>query len=406
MDIDRDVVGFLTKQRSTAPAQLRDTFAKLLDLYDKKLWHQLTVALESFLDLPGSGPYLMPLYQEFIIDWEKKMNQLSLVRFTTRAAKQLSDVIRQSLTSIPPPSDPKESLAFLSAQTIKLKEIPDATDAYVLASMEAAHFKLVCGDLDGCQAAIEECEKLLDSLSSTDLTINACFYRVAADYYKLKAAFPQYYHNALLYLSSVNLADLTSDEKVLRAHDLALSALLGEGVYNFGELLMHPILDVLRGTPIEWLRQLLFCFNSGDIDGFDKIIVTPGFRSEPLLVAAIDPANNQLSEKLCLMTLVESVFKKSKESRSRIPFSDISRETRVPVTLVEHLVMKALSLGLIKGQIDEVDQIVEISWVQPRVLDKNQIATIATRLAEWTTNVRARVTGLENEESAMEVFVQ
>ncbi|TPX52139.1 hypothetical protein SeMB42_g01633 [Synchytrium endobioticum] len=392
MDIDRDVVGFLTKTRTSASPPLRQSFGTLLDLYDKKLWHQLTLALEAFVELPASGPYLMPLYQEFIVDWEKNMNQLSLARFATRAAKELQD--------------PKQSLDFLSGVTAKIKDISDAKDAYVLASMETAHFKLVCGDLDGCQAAIDECEKLLDQLPGTDLTINACLYRVAADYYKLKAAFPQYYHNALLFLSSVNLNDLTNEEKVLRAHDLALSALLGEGVYNFGELLMHPILDATRGTPIEWLRQLLFCFNSGDIDGFDRIIASPVFRSEPLLVAAVDPSNNQLSEKICLMTLVESVFKKSKEARSRIPFVDISKETRVPVPLVEHLVMKALSLGLIKGKIDEVDQVVEISWVQPRVLDKNQIDTIAARLAEWSSNVKSRVVDLESDSTASEVFVQ
>lgn len=40
---------------------------------------------------------------------------------------------------------------------------------------------------------------------------------------------------------------------------------------------------------------------------------------------------------------------------------------------VELLVMKALSVGLVKGSIDEVDRRVHMTWVQPRVLDLQQV---------------------------------
>lgn len=40
---------------------------------------------------------------------------------------------------------------------------------------------------------------------------------------------------------------------------------------------------------------------------------------------------------------------------------------------VELLVMKALSAGLVKGSIDEVDKRVLMTWVQPRVLDLQQV---------------------------------
>ena len=41
---------------------------------------------------------------------------------------------------------------------------------------------------------------------------------------------------------------------------------------------------------------------------------------------------------------------------------------------IELLVMRALSLGLVKGSIDQIDSKIFISWVQPRVLDINQVS--------------------------------
>ena len=55
---------------------------------------------------------------------------------------------------------------------------------------------------------------------------------------RLKPRIPQYYENALLFLKSVNQSSLPIKEQVERAHDLALSALMGEGLYNFGELVI------------------------------------------------------------------------------------------------------------------------------------------------------------------------
>jgi 26S proteasome regulatory subunit N9 len=49
--------------------------------------------------------------------------------------------------------------------------------------------------------------------------------------------------------------------------------------------------------------------------------------------------------------------------------------------------MKALSLGLVKGSIDQVDEIARINWVQPKVLDMNQIKSMRQRLTEWDQSV-------------------
>ena len=57
----------------------------------------------------------------------------------------------------------------------------------------------------------------------------------------------------------------------------------------------------------------------------------------------------------------------------QLTFAEIAKETDLPENQVEVMVMRALSLGLVKGTIDQVDGKVNITWVQPRVLDKKQV---------------------------------
>jgi 26S proteasome regulatory subunit N9 len=45
------------------------------------------------------------------------------------------------------------------------------------------------------------------------------------------------------------------------------------------------------------------------------------------------------------------------------------------------------SLKLIRGSLDQVDQKAQITWVQPRVLSKDQIGGLAKRLEEWVSKL-------------------
>jgi len=46
-----------------------------------------------------------------------------------------------------------------------------------------------------------------------------------------------YYKNSLLYLACVDVEkDLTTEDRLSRAHDLSISAFLSDEIYNFGEL--------------------------------------------------------------------------------------------------------------------------------------------------------------------------
>lgn len=70
-------------------------------------------------------------------------------------------------------------------------------------------------------------------------------------------------------------------------------------------------------------------------------------------------------------------------------FKEIAEETRLRENEVELLVMKALAQGLVRGAIDQVAGIVHMTWVQPRVLDRNQIANMVQRLDLWCKDVNS-----------------
>lgn len=348
-------------------------------LHEQKLWHQLTVKLNEFYELKETIPLQMNLFRDFISKFSDKIAPLSLAMFASKSSMTLS---------------PQEGIEFLS----KFIKTDQEANAYL--NIRIGHYYLLLGQLDRVNQLSCATEKMLNE-KSMDASIHAGYYRLMADYFKAKNSYPQYYHNALLYLSSIPLESLPLEEKQERAYELAISALLGEGLYNFGKLLMHPVLDSLVGTEYDWLRNFLFQLNNGDMDGFDKTLKTKEFHKQSLLMSA----QNFLRQKLCLMTLVEMIFKRSKESRGHVSFSDVANETRIPLEEVEHLVMKAQSLGLVKGYIDQVDSMILITWVQPRILDKAQISSLKDRISDWSVKVQGNVKQLEADGYA-DVFVQ
>lgn len=51
---------------------------------------------------------------------------------------------------------------------------------------------------------------------------------------------------------------------------------------------------------------------------------------------------------------------------SVLTFEEIAHEVELDLTLVEPMLMRAMSLGLVKGKIDEVEQNVQITFVKVR----------------------------------------
>jgi 26S proteasome regulatory subunit N9 len=86
---DPEVISnFLAEQRDEAPADVQHLFLTFEDLWERKLWHQLTDQLLEFFSTPESKGQRLPVYNTFIISFADKINQLKLVKLALIASEQ------------------------------------------------------------------------------------------------------------------------------------------------------------------------------------------------------------------------------------------------------------------------------------------------------------------------------
>lgn len=257
---------------------------------------------------------------------------------------------------------------------------PTSRDAYAYALTSVANVRLALLQISEARVDLDKCESILDTFDAVETVVHANFYWVSAAYYQSQHEFAKYYRTQLLYLACVDLPDISPTDRQRIAYDLSIAALISETIYNFGELLLHPILDSLRTTEHAWLRDLLFAFNKGDLHAYNIL-------QQHLDANTLFKQHQQfLYQKISLSALTQLVFSRAPQDRA-MTFTTIAQETKVSPDEIEHLVMKALSLGLLKGSIDQVDEVARITWVQPKVLDRGGIEGMRTRLREWDGGV-------------------
>ncbi|KAM4721650.1 26S proteasome non-ATPase regulatory subunit 13 [Rhinophrynus dorsalis] len=363
----RDVTGFLQLQQSQSSSpETAAIWHRLEELYNKKLWHQLTLQLLEFVQDPecSKGDGLIKIYENFISDFEHRINPLSLVEIILHVVRQMTD--------------PTVALSFLEKTREKVKS---SDEAVILCRTAIGALKLNIGDLQATKETIEAVEEMLGGLAGVT-SVHSRFYDLSSKYYQTIGNHASYYKDALRFLGCTEHKDLPVSEQQDRAFTLGLAGLLGDGVYNFGELLMHPVLESLRNSDRKWLIDTLYAFNSGNVETFRALKTAWG--QQPDLAAN----ESLLLKKIQLLCLMEMTFTRPANHR-QLTFDEIAKSAQVNVNDVELLVMKALSVGLLRGSIDEVDKRVHITWVQPRVLDLQQIKGMKDRLEFWCTDVKS-----------------
>ena len=81
------IPGFLEEQVDAAPERLQPLVLQFEELWERKLWHQLTDKLIEYFKDEASEKQRLPFYKVFIEQFADKINQLKLVDLALQAAE-------------------------------------------------------------------------------------------------------------------------------------------------------------------------------------------------------------------------------------------------------------------------------------------------------------------------------
>lgn len=441
-DIDSRLTAIYTNHYSNNNSndnpEIYPLFQSILNSYNNKLWYQLTLQLKQLIKL---DPQLsLPIYRDFILSFLlDKLNPLDVVQFLLLSQENnhqqnlsdlrfLLDTFDQKLTGLKNKNEPRRNYINYLYSVLLLR-------------LEISKNQLYLNDIIGGKDYLNQFESqylnnssnynsLAYSSNSTGTGVPTSelkeelpifiinkFYEVNSIYFDLKRDYNSFYTTSLLYLSTLeDTSTQHSNERAIFNSSLPLklcvSAIKGDKIYNFGELLQHPILkDCLQTRPaptasqntndhpqLKYVVDILVSLSQGDFNRFNELLNKATDPSSPYRELHLFDTTEEsildntstllfLRQKICIMTLIELIFV---ENLRVLSFEQIAHATNLTDNIndVEHLIMKAISLGLIKGSIDQVNQLVTITWVQPRIINLNQVKKMNKKLIQWNSNVQ------------------
>jgi len=378
--MDDDVVAtLLADQRGKYP-QYGEEIDNIAKYNTNKLYHQLTLVLLGYIRHPefDSGDDLVSLFNGFLKHLQDKVKPINWVLMLSIVAKQMT--AQDALTFIEPEAFPKQK---------------DANNLWKVLKAE----KLVSvGEQAQAKTILEPLGKQLDAAYEVNPLVASAFHKSYAQLYKAAGEVDLFYRSSMDYLAYTPLEQIPESDKTRLAFEISVSALLAKKEFNFGELLLQDIVKTLRTTQYSWVLDILQAFSDGNLSSFDQ-----SMKKHQAEIAASELSSvDVLAAKIRQLALMELAFKKlelpnqgfqNPANRAPLAFDEISQHCRVPQDEVEFLAMRAMANGLIKGKINQVQEVVHISWLKPRILDNQRIRLMRDRIDLWAQ----RAAGLANE---------
>lgn len=395
-------------------------YNKIASYCQQRLWHQLTVLILDFVendvntfrplsvvmeggDEDTNNNTFLALYDKVVLRVSKKINQLSLCQIAAavaiRCVEAGSSSIQESKQLLQELLTKQESLPNHTATSVYLQSkialltLPGGTTTTSTSTSTSATTPPTKDEMDKIHTAMKTNAGLLNQLipdTSEAMVVNAAHYEMSMRYYKIVGPPEAFYEEAIHYLNYYQPPSKSSTTAVDRkAHmlavDLCLAALTGEGVYNLGQVVTNPILKALADTPDGWLVDLLQTCSRGDVRAF-RTMCTQTYHTHIASQPALINMGHKMQEKVTLLGLIELVFAKPASDRT-LEYTEIASGLDVPVEDVEWIIMRAFSVKLLEGTMDQVDGTVHITWILPRSLGNEQMADLAGRFGDWAQKV-------------------
>lgn len=161
---------FIDSQRLEFP-DLDAAYESLGVFYEKKLWHELSLALEEFLRVPANnrGTNFRRLYTDFITKFDSRLNQVRLALIVSTIGHSYADA----------------SEALELYQNALKAHTKLGLDATMCLEMDVVMMQVKLGDVGKANELLEKGKMSLATLSSTETVVFSKFYMAMAEYRKV-----------------------------------------------------------------------------------------------------------------------------------------------------------------------------------------------------------------------------
>lgn len=377
-----------------------ELYIQMADFLRRKLWHQLTTTFLEFLQEKNRGLHFAELYDKVVLAVDSKLLPLSTARIAVLVSYELAS--QNDMTSakavlencMEKQADHLEATIFLQSKhaLLTLQQLLSVPGF----SVESADVEIK-ELLHKIESNIQTNAPIMKELSSSETKVDtdssivhATHYEAAMTYYKLVGPPEAFYEEAMQYLNY-----RPGDAQL--AVDLCLAALTGDGVYNLTAVEQTPVVQNLHGTSHQWLLELFQATAAGNVPLFHQLTqqYAPIIQTQP----ALTNRAAAVQEKLTLTALVLAVLAVDSHERN-LSFAELQLALGLDsIDQVEWVLMRAFSVGLVSGIMDQCDQKVSITWVQPRLLSVTQMSELATRFGEWAGKVHNTKESLQEQAS-------
>ena len=363
---------------------LKKLFEEIDSSLNQHLWFQLSenlIALSHKPELQNSND-LIELYNGLVFFIEPTLNPMKYLEYVQNMLNNYKNKMNEALTFV---------------------ENIENTHKNKFKGEEKIFIKIIKGfcylDLDKMyelEEIIKNTEQDFSGNIEIDSSLYSQYYKLSTLFYEKKQDYDNFYNNAFQYLAYET--KISNEDKLNLCYKMCSAMLIGEKLYNFAELIEKDFFKLMHGTQYEWISNLILSFNSAKVDQFLSMMKQNErkINENPILKDKKD----YLPIKIRIAALLELIFQKNKNERT-LSFDEICKVCLTDEDKIEYIGMKALSHGLIKGYIDQVEKKLVVNWIQPKYLDKEKIILMQDRFTAWIDKAQKVLIDLQENGSAL-----
>jgi 26S proteasome regulatory subunit N9 len=364
--------------------ELKNLFDDIDSNLNQKLWYQLSENLMTLSSNPKlqQSSDLIEIYNGLIFFIEPTLNPMKYLEFVKNMLNNYKGKTEEALKFV-------ENIENSHKNKYKGEE-----KIFIKILKGFCYYDL--NRMYELEEIVKNTEQDFSGNIEIDSSLYSQYYKLSTLFYEKKQDYDNFYNNAFQYLAYET--KMTNEEKLDLCYKMCSAMLIGEKLYNFAELIEKDFFKLMHGTQYEWISNLILSFNSAKVDQFLSMINQnkKKIMDNPILKEKAD----FLPIKIRIAALLDLIFQKNKTERT-LSFDEICKVCQTEEDKIEYISMKALSHGLIKGYIDQVEKQLIVNWIQPKYLDKEKIVLMQDRFTAWIDKANRVLGDLQDNASVL-----